>query len=45
MISNDNIEFVGYHGTNSNNVSHICESNFKISKNSGEWLGFGIYFF
>ena len=45
MISNDSIEFVGYHGTDSNNVSQIYESNFRISEDSDEWLGDGTYFF
>jgi len=44
-VSNDSIEFVGYHGTNSKYVPDIYKHNFKISKNAGEWLGYGTYFF
>jgi len=44
-VSNDSREFVGYHGTNSKYVSDIYKHNFKISKNAGEWLGYGAYFF
>ncbi|QIJ48860.1 hypothetical protein [Raoultella ornithinolytica] len=39
------MEFVGFHGTDSNNEDSILRLNFTVSAKSDEWLGTGAYFF
>lgn len=34
-----------FHGTNSELVANIKQSNFRKSEKKNEWLGFGVYFF
>lgn len=41
----DNMEIIGYHGTNKDNIESIRKANFKISAGDEEWLGHGVYFF
>jgi len=39
-------KFIGYHGASEENIdSIISQSNFKLSQNLDDWLGFGVYFF
>ncbi len=38
-------EYIGYHGTNSQNVASIKANGFKPSISYNEWLGSGVYFF
>jgi hypothetical protein len=39
------IEYIAYHGTNSENVESIKINGFKLSSELNDWLGCGIYFF
>lgn len=45
MSSSDNKIYIGYHGTNYENVESIIKHGFRISDKADEWLGYGIYFF
>ena len=37
--------FIGFHGTSEASADSIISSNFKLSENPNDWLGYGIYFF
>lgn len=41
----NNVEFLGYHGTNSENENSIIKSSFKKSNLREDWFGDGCYFF
>jgi hypothetical protein len=43
-LNADNI-YIGYHGTDYDNVESILKNRFRISDKADEWLGHGIYFF
>ncbi len=45
MTTSDNKVYIGYHGTNYENVESIIKHGFHVSDNADEWLGHGIYFF
>ena len=45
MTTSDNKVYIGYHGTNYENVESIIKHGFHVSDNTDEWLGHGIYFF
>ncbi len=45
MTTSDNKVYIGYHGTNYENVESIIKHGFRVSDNADEWLGHGIYFF
>ncbi len=38
-------DFVGYHGTSSQNASLIMQRNFRVDHRKVGWLGSGVYFF
>jgi len=39
------VKIIGFHGTDSKNVSKIRAHNFRLSLGDKEWLGDGVYFF
>jgi hypothetical protein len=39
------VEYIAYHGTNSEHVESIKNNGFKSSSSPTEWLGSGVYFF
>lgn len=45
MTTEENKIYIGYHGTNYENVESILKNGFRISDKADEWLGHGIYFF